>query len=119
MRIVGVLVACAIGIGLVVLFVNGSGAFGGNVPEREDGEGSTLVGRSMLAAKDTKCKSNLDQQRTAIQIATDPVDETPPESLAVTRLGSDFEKCPIGDEAYVYDPATGQVSCPHPGHESY
>lgn len=120
---VGLLVTGVIVLLLVLAVVMGPSIFGkagGEAPpEREDGLGETIVGRSMLEAKDTKCQSNLGQVRSAIQINTDPVDEVRPADLASLRLGSDFEKCPIGQEPYRYDPSSGEVSCPHPGHEKF
>ena len=32
---------------------------------------------------------------------------------------SSISKCPVGGEAYTYNPQTGEVHCPHPGHERY
>jgi hypothetical protein len=121
--LVGLLVTGVIVLLLVLAVTVGPSIFGkagGEAPpEREDGLGETIVGRSMLEAKDTTCQSNLGQVRAAIQINTDPVEDTKPADLASLRLGSDFEKCPIGKEPYRYDPASGVVSCPQPGHEKF
>jgi prepilin-type N-terminal cleavage/methylation domain-containing protein len=92
---------------------------GQNQNARPDGKGETIVGRVKYRAKDQVCKNNLSQLRSAIEVATDPVEETRPSSLAETRLGSSFMNCPVGGEAYEYDPATGAVSCKHEGHEKY
>ena len=122
---IGVLVAGVLGLVFVLVFVMGGKLPGGGsltgstVAPREDGKGTTMIGRVAYEAKDEACKSNLGQTRQSIQIATDPVENTPPASLAETKLSSDFLRCPIGKEPYTYDPATGQVSCPHPGHGSY
>lgn len=118
---VGIIVSAAIIVGAAVFFAVGSksGALGAKSSERPDKKGETLVGKSIYAAKDEKCRSDLGQLRAAIQIATDPVDDTHPATLEETRLGADFYKCPVGGEAYVYDPQTGKVHCPHPGHENY
>jgi hypothetical protein len=115
---VGVLVAGALGLVVVLFFVMG-GMTGSTPPPREDGKGTTLVGRVAYEAKDEVCKSNLGQVKQAIQMATDPVEGAFPSSLEETKLGADFLKCPIGKEAYVYDPTTGKVTCPHPGHQAY
>jgi hypothetical protein len=118
--LVGVLVAVAIVILLAVAFSVGSGVFGGpGGATRADGKGETIVGRSKFAAKDVECRNNLSQLRTAIRIATDPVEDTKPTTLQETRLGSDFYRCPVGKEDYVYDSESGKVSCPHKGHENY
>lgn len=122
---VGVLVAGALGLVVVLFFVMGGKLPGGGSmtgstpPPREDGKGTTLVGRVAYEAKDEVCKSNLGQVRQSIQIASDPVEGTFPASLEEARLGADFLKCPIGKEPYLYDPTSGKVSCPHPGHQSY
>ncbi|MCW5937123.1 MAG: hypothetical protein KIT11_07450 [Fimbriimonadaceae bacterium] len=121
---VGVLVAGLIVVVLAVVFAVGSGSltslFGGT-PEnkRPDGKGATLVGQSRYAAKDAVCRTQLSQCRQAVQVNTDPVENSAPASLEDLRLGSDLVHCPVGGERYDYDPATGRVGCPHKGHESY
>lgn len=87
---------------------------------RKDGKGKTVPGLVKLEAQDTVCRNNLSQIRMALEVVhSSNGDETWPATIEETRLGSDFYKCPIGKEAYVYDPTTGQVHCPHPGHEKY
>jgi len=117
---VGVIVAVAIVILLGIVFTVGSGALTGKATSsRPDGNGKTLVGKALYRAKDEVCRSNLGQIRQSIQVNTDAVENTYPESLEATKLGDTYYKCPIGGEAYVYDPQTGRVTCPHPGHEKY
>ncbi len=122
---VGLLVAGALGLILVLFFVMGGKLPGGGSmtgstpPPRADGKGETLVGRVAYEAKDEVCKSNLGQVRQAVQIAADPVEGTFPASLGETRLGQSSLSCPIGKEPYTYDPSSGRVACPHPGHEAY
>lgn len=117
--LVGVIVAVLIVVVATVFFATGSSLTGEKPAERADGKGETVVGKSILAGKDSKCRSNLSQVRQGIMVATDPVDDTRPATLEQTRLGSQFYVCPIGKENYLYDPQTGIVSCPHPGHEKY
>jgi len=100
---------------LAVVFLKGGGA----TSARKDGEGRTIIGQTKAAAKDDVCRSNLSQVRAALQIKQDPVDGTWPETLEETHIGSEFYRCPLGKEPYVYDPKTGQVHCIHPGHEKY
>lgn len=99
---------------LAVALLGGSGK-----SSRADGLGKTLPTQVKLKAKDEACKSNLGQVRASIMIARSNADDAPPADLSETRLGADFLKCPIGGESYSYDAATGTVTCPHPGHESY
>lgn len=122
--LVGVLVAVALVLVLVIVFALGGGSLGlspasDKPAARADGKGETVVGRSLYTAKDEVCRSNLGQVRTAITIQTDPVDNTRPEAISDLQLPSEFLKCPVGGEPYEYDPATGKVRCPHPGHEDY
>jgi len=117
--LVGMLVTMAIMALLAVALFKGSGAFGGKSgPTRKDGHGTTTMGSAEWAARDTVCKSNLGQVRMALQIL-EGGDEKHPDSIEETKLGKDFYRCPVGKEKYIYDPVTGQVHCPHPGHENY
>lgn len=117
--LIGLLVAVFILILASVFFITGGKFLGGETKERADGKGTTLIGKSIYAGKDTVCISNLGQVRQGITIATDPVDNTLPSTIEETRLGAQFYKCPVGDEPYEYDPTTGVVRCIHKGHEKY
>ena len=77
------------------------------------------MGLAELAAKDTVCRSNLGQVRASLQIAETNNEEKYPENIEDTKLPKEFYSCPLGKEKYVYDPTTGKVYCPHPGHEKY
>ncbi|HSI72703.1 MAG TPA: prepilin-type N-terminal cleavage/methylation domain-containing protein [Fimbriimonas sp.] len=117
--LVATLVVIAIIGVLAVAMLKGSGAFGGeSASPRKDGKGQTTVGLAQYRAKDEVCRSNLGQVRLSISINTD-ADENRPASLQDLKLPKEFSLCPIGKEAYVYDPASGRVTCPHPGHEKY
>lgn len=117
--LVGVLVAVAIVILAVVFYTTGGNFLGGQSKERADGKGKTVIGKSLYAAKDDVCISNLGQVRQAIGLAGDPVDGTFPQTIEEARIGQQFYECPVGKEPYTYDPATGTVKCPHKGHEKY
>jgi len=120
--LVSTLVTIAIMAMLAVGLMYGSGAFSGGKPKspRADGRGPPIPGLVKAEAQDTVCQSNLGQVRSALQIAqSSSGDDTFPETLEETRIGANFYKCPMGKEPYVYDRATGQVTCPHPGHEKF
>jgi len=118
--LIGLIATAAVALVLVFVFTNGSGVFGGKKePERPDGQGKTIIGKTIAKAKDTKCLEYLQQDREMIQIATDPVEETKPATLADAKITGEIAQCPIGKEPYVYDPATGTIRCVHPGHEKY
>jgi len=116
--LVGLLVTMVIMAMLAMVFMYGSGTFGQHVSARKDGKGTTIPGAAEAAARDTVCRSNLNQVRQGLMVAQGGED-THPESLDVLKFPADSLHCPIGHEAYLYDPTTGTVTCPHPGHEKY
>lgn len=117
--LVGTLVAVALLIGLVLFFLfRGFGMAGNEMSERKDHVGETIVGRGLARAKDEKCMEQVRQVRQSLEILN-PTGDEPPQSLSETKLGPSFLSCPIGHEPYEYDPQTGKVKCPHPGHEKY
>jgi hypothetical protein len=122
--LIGLLVVVVIGLVFFLMFMgpHSKGLLGpqSNKPDKDGAY--TVVGKSMNMAKDTECKSNLTQVRSAITMYRGEHDEAVPASLADVQLGTanpDFLKCPVGKEAYTYDATTGTVRCPHPGHENY
>jgi hypothetical protein len=120
--LIGLMAAMAIIAILSVGLFYGSGMLKGGPAKspRKDGKGTTIPGLAKLQAQDTVCRNNLSQLRSGLQIAqTSSGDDTYPQTLEETRLGSSFYQCPVGKERYTYDPTTGQVTCPHPGHEKY
>ena len=120
--LVGMLVVIAIIGVLTVGTFYGSGMLKGGPKSspRKDGKGTTIPGLVKLEAQDTLCRNNLNQLRSGIQLAqTASGEDTPPQRLEETRIGASFYSCPVGKERYNYDPTTGQVACPHPGHEKY
>ena len=69
-------------------------------------------------AYDVDCQSNLRQDRMAIGMAHDSdADGKFPATLNDVPGTAGIRKCPDGGEPYTYDPQTGEVHCPHPGHE--
>jgi len=103
---------------MVVMMQGYTGLMGGQTTTRKDGRGTTTMGNAMLSARDQVCKSNLQQVRQAIEAAKMSGDGNPPDLKSV-GIGDSFYRCPVGNEEYKYDPETGQVHCPHPGHENY
>ena len=116
--LIGILVALVVIVGLTLVFVFGGFGLTGNKSERKDKVGTTIIGKSMARAKDAKCMEYLKQVRMSIEMNTNTDDEKP-ESMDILKLPTEVTQCPIGKEPYVYDPATGKVSCPHLGHEKY
>ena len=71
-------------------------------------------------AHDSECINNVHQVHLAI-LAADAGDTEGkhPVSLNELKLPKEMLSCPVGHQAYVYDPATGEVHCPYPGHEKF
>ncbi len=101
---------------LVMVFMYGTG---GGKSSRKDGKGTTVPGQAMFKARDEVCKNNIRQARSGLEVARATGGDVPPQSLSDTRLSAEFLQCPIGKEPYTYDPASGEVKCPHLGHEKY
>lgn len=87
--------------------------------QRADKQGETVIGQVKARAEDAVCRSNLSQVRAAIATAKTDGSDTNPAALSDLRLPESMLKDPIGDEAYLYDSATGTVKCSHPGHAKY
>ena len=118
--LIGLIATAAVALVLVFVFTNGSNIMGGKKePERPDGQGKTVIGKTIAKAKDTVCLEQLTEDRQLIQVATDPVEETKPATMEAAKITGELARCPIGKEPYIYDPATGTIRCPHPGHEKY
>jgi prepilin-type N-terminal cleavage/methylation domain-containing protein len=74
----------------------------------------------MERAHDTECINNVHQVHLAIMAAqAGDTDGKNPASLEELKLPKEMLICPVGHVPYVYDPATGQVHCPYPGHEKF
>lgn len=119
--LVATLVVVAIILVLVVVFMkpNIGGLTAPTTPPRKDNKGKTTLGLAKADAQDEVCKANLGQVRQSIQVAEASDSDAHPASLDELRLPASVTHCPIGNEAYTYDSASGTVHCPHPGHEKY
>lgn len=115
------LIVVAIILVLVIVFFTGKapGMAAAETKPRADGQGKTAPGRVMLAAKDDVCRERLGQVRAGIAVYKSTNPDENPSSIDQIKIGNEFYACPIGKEKYDYDPATGQVHCPHKGHEAY
>ena len=113
---------------LAIYLLGGPGMFGNNDtgtdPKSEPTGISGGVGGAIGArnkALDTTCRNNLQQLRTAIQIASSYNEGYWPDNLESVAQSNPGVKiaCPVGDEPYQYDSSTGKVWCVHPGHERF
>ncbi len=116
MRMVGVLVAVAIlAILLMVWLYYGTGDKSGGAPGAPP---VSRVGETKQAARGVQCRNNLNQIRAAIQMRQGS-EESSPASLQELGLPDSMLVCPESGQPYQYDPTSGTVKCPTPGHMSY
>jgi len=104
---------------LVIIMLLYKTQFGGPAPggSSAPGEPQTTLGGSVNQAEKTVCRNNLAQLRAAIAIYQGNYGGFPP---SLDALQSNVAlHCPVGEEPYQYDPATGTVHCVHRGHESF
>ena len=81
-----------------------------------EGEEKSVPGRAIEKAKSVDCANNLNQLRQLIQIYVIDNDRYPSRFNA-SEQGA-IGRCPVGGQAYVYDPQTGEIHCTTPGHET-
>lgn len=116
---IGTMVALLIVLGAMAFYFTGGLGLMEEPPARPDGKGETIIGRSMYAAKDSNCRTQLHQLRLSVGIHTDHVNDILPARIEDLKMGASYYICPVGEENYGYNPSTGVVSCPHKGHEDY
>jgi len=111
--LLGLLAALVICLILVVMFVGPSGKKG---PGKE-----TIPGQAIEQGREVECQANLRTIRAAIDMQKTE-DGAAPASINDIKTGTsnpDIFKCPVGGEAFVYDPVAGTIRCPHAGHEGF
>ena len=71
--------------------------------------------------RDVECMANLRSIRQAMQLWRAGEGGFPSSLKDLSNFGitDKMTKCPVGGENYLYDPNTGKVKCPHPGHGNY
>lgn len=83
-------------------------------------EGAVTARSAIQQANDTVCLTNMMSVRQSIAVARTANEGPLPATLAeMPGLSADLRKCPVGGEPYEYDPRSGAVRCPHPGHQAY
>ena len=76
---------------------------------------------ALARAHDTECLYNIRSVRQAIEVskAGDPDAKNPASLTELRELPKELLICPVGKVPYRYNPETGEVHCPYPGHENY
>jgi hypothetical protein len=115
--LVASLVVVAIILVCVVIFMKGTGDT--KPKAKADGRGQTVLGNARASAQDEVCKSNLSQARQLLMVARTTDEEFKPNTVAEIPGISSVGKCPVGKEDYIFDAQTGEIKCPHLGHEKY
>jgi hypothetical protein len=115
--IICLLISVVIGVVLVITFIGPR--MSSQVPGDEH---KSLPARAMDRGHDVECESNLRSIRQAVDIYNSQ-NEGYPASTSEIDLGvsdrTSYFKCAVGGEDYIYDPQTGSIRCPHPGHERF
>ncbi len=114
---VEILVVMIIIVGLAALYFGSRGNPEVAEPAFE-GEAQTTLGKAIQKGESVECRSNLNQFRQMIQMErmSSPDGAYPP---ALDNSWGLPMKCPVSGYDYRYDPQTGKVWCPTPGHEDY
>jgi len=83
------------------------------------GTATTRPGIALEAGRKAACRTQLHQVRQAVEMYRLEHEGNPSSmaDLAPAGVTGEVARCPDGHEPYQLDPATGQVRCPHPGHE--
>lgn len=82
----------------------------------------TVLGKALDTAKATDCQERLRQIRLGIvNYKASNESGGNPTTLKDVGLGVavNYFQCPISKQPYQYDPQTGTVKCPNPGHASF
>jgi len=101
----------------------GTQPLGGGIPgvagETGGRPGGALGVREM--ARDVVCRNDLEQLRTALQMAGIDEEGNRPATLEDLKkiVPGLVLNCPVGGEPYQYDPGAGRIWCIHPGHENF
>ncbi|MCL5283415.1 MAG: hypothetical protein M1330_01685 [Armatimonadetes bacterium] len=75
----------------------------------------SLYSPSMPTVGERLCERQLEKVRMAIQSYHFAHGKLPA-TLSQLHLPMQELRCPVGGEDYVYNPSSGRVFCPHPGH---
>ncbi len=112
--LVELLVVMVVLVGLAALYFGMRGQEKKAEPQFE-GEAQTTLGKAVQKAESVECRTNLTQLRQMIQM--EAMEGSNPAQLDA-NWGVAL-RCPVSGYEYQYDPQTGRVWCPTPGHENY
>ena len=81
-----------------------------------EGEAQTTLGRALQKGESVQDIENLRQLRMSIQMYREQNEQNPP---ALDPKWGVPLTCPVSDQPYSYDPQTGKVWDPTPGHQGF
>lgn len=120
--LIEIIIVAALILGGLALYLSFSGGYG-KMPDVGGPVGdqpASVPGRAIQKAHSMECQQDLRQLRMLINMSKGEGESGGyPQSLEAMPEASKIRTCPVGGEPYTYDPTTGRVSCPHPGHEGY
>ena len=119
--LIGMLAVLVIG---VLIFVFAYGKSKNTPPPTRPGGPSTTLGQALESGSEVDCKNNLSQIRLAINMrkTAEPEEGASPatlQELSRDGISPSMLQCSVTRQAYRYDPTTGSVACPTPGHDRY
>lgn len=112
--LVELLVVMVVLVGLAALYFGMRGK-GEKAEPKFEGEAQTTLGKAVQKGESVECQNNLRQLRLMIQM--EAMEGSNPAQLDA-NWGVSL-RCPVSGYEYRYNPETGQVWCPTPGHEGY
>ena len=114
--LIGIIIVLVVVAVLASMYLGLRGRGGQKAEPRFEGDAQTMPGRAIQKAESVECRSNLNQLRLAIQMEEIEAGSFP---AALRREWGVSLGCPVSGYDYEYDPSTGKVRCPTPGHEDY
>jgi type II secretory pathway pseudopilin PulG len=115
LTLIGLLITVIIIAILAVYILQGPGAFGPNSSSKAGGLAAAKESATAVA-----CKTNLQQIRSALQMAQMEGGGNPASLEDLAQANPNLQlNCPVGGEEYQYDPGSARVWCAHPGHEGF
>ncbi len=112
--LVELLVVMVVLVGLAALYFGMRGK-GEKAEPKFEGEAQTTLGKAVQKGESVECQNDLRQLRLMIQM--EAMEGSNPAQLNAS-WGVSLH-CPVSGYPYEYNPQTGQVWCPTPGHQDY
>lgn len=116
--LIALLVVALIIVAAAAMYFGGKGGVGTVSKDSElldqQSTKKTVAGQAIDTAKAADCRERLSQIRRGIAGYKMTASEQNPPALADIGMGvgPNYFNCPVSNQPYVYDPATGSIHCP-------